>query len=157
LALDRDRLDVFARVAVTAARHAVLRAVLEQDVFPIGPVLGFGLFLGLVVLLLGCRGLDLFLGLDHLEERVAEQLLLEVLLEVEQRHVQQIHRLVQAWIDPQILAQANVLMQAGLHAAGDSRARRRVVRVGPRYSEATRSSKTSCRTVPATWTRPSNM
>src|SRR4029077_13412104 len=150
LALDGDRLDVFAGIAVAAAGHAMLGAILEQDIFPVGPVLGLGLLLRLIVLLLGSRGLDLFLRLDHLEERVAEQLLFEMLLEVEQRHVQEIHRLVQARIDAQILAHTDVLMQAGLHAAEDSRARMRLVSVGPRYSEATRSSKTSCRTVPAT-------
>jgi len=53
-------------------------------------------FLGLVWLCRPAGCLNLFLGLDHLEEGVAEQLLLQVLLEVEQRHVQQIHRLVQA-------------------------------------------------------------
>src|SRR5216110_885329 len=99
-ALDGDRLDVFPGVAEAAARDAVLGAVFEQNAFPVGPVLGFCLFLGLVLLLVRRRRLDLFLGLDHFEEGVAEQLLLEVLLEVEQRHVQQVHRLVQAWIDP---------------------------------------------------------
>ena len=110
----------------------MLGAVFEQNVFPVGPVLGFGFLLRFVVLLLGSRRLDLLLRFDHLEEGIAEQLLFQVLFEVEQRHVQQIHRLVQARIDPQILAQADVLMQAGFHAAEDRRARRRVVSVGPR-------------------------
>src|SRR5919198_1840697 len=157
LALDGNRLDVLTRVAVAAARHTMVGPVVEQNTFPIRLVFGFRFLLRLVLLLVGGRRLYLFLGLHHLEERIAEQLLLQVLLEVEQRHVQQIHRLIQARIDPQVLPQRGVLMQAGLHAAGDSRARRRVVSVGPRYSDATRSSNTSCRTVPATCTWPSNM
>ena len=133
LALDRDRLDVFPRVAVTATGHAVLGAVLEQDVLPIRLVLLLLLVLFRLVLLLLRRGrLHFLFRLDHLEKRIAEQLLLEMLLEIEERHVEQIHRLIQARIDPQVLPQRGVLMQAGLHAAGESRARRRVVRVGPR-------------------------
>src|SRR2546425_78416 len=77
--------------------------------------------------------------------------------QVEQRHVQQIHRLIQARIDPQLLGQRRVLLQAGFHAAWVRRARSRAVRVGPRYRFATRSSNTSSRTVPATCTLPSNM
>src|SRR5205814_1831413 len=73
----------------------------------------------------GRRGLRFFLGLDELQERVAEQLLFEMLLQVEQRHVEQVHRLEQPRIDPQVLAQADVLVQAGLHAACPRRSRSR--------------------------------
>ena len=131
LAFDGHRLDVFARVAVRAARHPVLGAVLQQDVLPVGPVLRLCFLLGLLLLLGGGR-LDFLFRLHHLEERIAQQLLLQVLLQIEQRHVEQIHRLIQARIDAQVLPHADVLMQAGLHAAGDRRARRRVVSVGPR-------------------------
>ena len=115
-----------------AARR--LGSVVEQDVLPSRarrrPRLSFSFS---AFLSSATRDLGLFLGLHHLEERVAEQLLLQVLLKVEQRHVEQVHRLVQARIDPQVLAQRRVLMQAGLHAAGAcSRARRRAVRVGPK-------------------------
>ena len=44
-------------------------------------------------------------GLDEVQKWIVEQLLLEVLLEVEQGHVEQIHRLIQAWIDLQLLAE----------------------------------------------------
>src|SRR5207302_434402 len=138
---------------VARARHR-LGAVVEQDVLPIGLVVAVLLLLRLR--LLRCRRLLLF-RLDQLEKRVAEQLLFEVLLQVQQRHVQQIHRLVQPGIDPQVLPQGGVLVQPGLHAACPRRARRRAVRVGPRYRSATRSSNTSSRTLPATWTLPSNM
>src|SRR5207245_1533150 len=103
------------------------------------------------------RGAEITVLGDVADELFGEQLLLEMLLQVEQRHVQQIHRLVQAGIDAQVLAQPDVLVQAGLHAAGVSRARRRAVRVGPKYRLATRSSNTSSRTVPETCTLPSNM
>src|SRR6267378_4222033 len=155
LALDRDRLHVLGGPAQGAARHPVLGAVVHQDGFPVGFVVPRFLLLG--GLLLGGGTFGLLLGLDHLEERIAQQLLLQVLLQVEQRHVEEIHRLVQARIDPQILAEPDVLVQAGLHAACVRRARRRAVRVGPRYRSDTRSSKTSSRTVPPTCTSPSNM
>ena len=132
--LDRDGLDVLSRVAVAAAGHTVLGPVVEQDVLPVGLVVARLLLLGLLLLLLllGRGRLHLFFRLHHFEERIAQQLLLQVLLQIEQRHIEQIHRLVEARVDPQVLAERRVLMQAGLHAAGDRRARRRVVRVGPR-------------------------
>jgi hypothetical protein len=108
-------------------------AVVQQQLSPLGFVVTRRLCLLLLGFCLVDQGhLRLFLRLDHLEERVAEQLLFQVLLEVEERHVEQIHRLVQAGIDPQLLAERRVLVQAGLHAAGVSRARRRAVRVGPK-------------------------
>src|SRR6266850_370530 len=155
LALDRHRLGVLRGATEGTARHPVLGAVVEQDAFPVGLVVS-GLFL-LGGLLLGGGRFGLLLRLDHLEERIAQQLLLQVLLEVQQRHVEEIHRLVEARIDPQVLPERRVLVQAGLHAACVKRARRRAVRVGPRYRSATRSSNTSSRTVPPTWTSPSNM
>ena len=39
-----------------------------------------------------------------------------MLLQVEQGHVEQIHRLVQAWIDLQLLLELRALIEAGLHA-----------------------------------------
>ena len=69
----------------------------------------------LLHLLLGLLGLlvVLFFRLDELEERIIQQLLLEVLLEIEQRHVQEIHRLVQAWIDLQLLPELGALDSPG--------------------------------------------
>ena len=110
----------------------MLGAIVEEDALPVGLVLGLRFLLGLVLLLFRSGRLDFFLRLDELEERIAQELLFQMLLQVEQRHVEQIHRLIQARIDPQVLPERGVLMQAGLHAAGESRARRRVVRVGPR-------------------------
>src|SRR5699024_5810676 len=89
--------------------------------------------------------------------------LLEVLLEVQERHVQQVHGLVQPWIDLQLLLELGALIETGLHRAAppspsdEKRARRRAVSVGPRYMSATVSSNTSSRTVPDTFTWPSNM
>ena len=57
---------------------------------------------------------------------------LKVLLEVEHRHVEHVHRLVEAWIDAQLLPEPGVLLHAGLHAGCSVRARKRAVRVGPR-------------------------
>src|SRR2546428_7383667 len=135
---------------------ALIAAGVEQDFLPIGLVVLFG-FLLVLLGLLRQRDFGLLLRLDQLEERITEQFLLQVLLQVEQRHVQQIHRLIQARIDPQLLRQRRVLLQAGLHAAWVRRARSRAVRVGPRYRFATRSSNTRSRTLPAPCTLPSNM
>src|SRR5437879_3247281 len=152
----RARLGVLPGLAHVAGRRAHVGAIVQQDVLPVRLVVVLG-FLLLLDAVLGERQLGLFLGLDQLEKRVAEQLLLQMLLQVEQRHVQEVHRLVQARIDAQVLAQPDVLVQTGFHAAEVSRARRRVVRVGPKYRLATRSSNTSSRTVPETCTLPSNM
>src|SRR6185437_5891529 len=156
LGLDRHGLDVLAGFAHVPRRGALVAAVVQQDLLPVGLVVLLG-FLLVLLGLLRQRHFRFVLRLEQLEERIAEQLLLEVLLQVEQRHVQQIHRLIQPRIDPQLLRQGRVLLQAGLHAAWVRRARRRAVRVGPRYRFATRSSNTSSRTVPATCTLPSNM
>src|SRR5205814_1764977 len=156
LGLDRHRLDVLACFAHVPGRGALIAAVVQEDLLPVGLVVLLGLLLVLLGLL-SQRYFRFLLSLDELEERIAEQLLLEVLLEIEQRHVQQVHRLVQTRIDPQLLRQRRVLLEAGLHAACVRRARKRAVRVGPRYRCATRSSNTSSRTVPATCTFPSNM
>ena len=60
----------------------------QKDLFPID-------FVILIVLpLLVQLHLFLLVGLGHLEEGVYRQLLFEVLLQVEQRHVKQLHRLV---------------------------------------------------------------
>src|SRR5690606_19041871 len=104
---------------------------------------------------------------DEVEERVDEELLLQVLLEVEQGHVEHVHRLVEARVDLQLLAHADRLLQAGLHVApatvaragrsASKRARSRAVRVGPKYTRATSSSSSRSRTGPETITAPSNM
>src|SRR5205809_2927580 len=154
--LDRHRLDILARFAQVAhAGGCRIGAVVEEDLLPIRLVVPGLLLLRLDLLGGGC--FLLFLGLHELEERVAEQLLLQVLLEVEQRHVLQVHGLIEPRIDPQLLLQDLVLVQSRLHAAGERRARSRAVSVGPKYRSATRSSKTRSRTVPDTWTLPSNM
>src|SRR6185437_2861902 len=134
-AVDRDGLEVLlflALLGLTAGVEAV-----EQDLLPIDLV-GVLLLLG-GRLRLCCRLLLFFLlGLHHLEEWIVEELLLEVLLEIEQWHVKQIHRLIQAWIDLQLLAELRALMQAGLHATSPlscrnaKRERKRAVSVGPR-------------------------
>src|SRR2546425_6217959 len=98
---------------------------------PVGLVVARLLFFGFLAVLRE-RDLGLLLGLHQLEERVAEQLLLEMLLQLQEGHVEEIHRLVQARIDPQLLRERGVLLQSGLHAAAVRRARRRAVRVGPR-------------------------
>ncbi len=156
LGLDRRRLDVVGHAAQVGAPGQLLRPIVEQDVLPVRLVLVRLLLLRLLV----CRGgrVLFFLGLDQLEERVGQELLLQVLLQVEQRHVEQVHRLIKPRIDPQLLAHRLVLLHAAaLHAASDMRARSRAVSVGPRYTSATRSLNTSSRTVPDTCTLPSNM
>jgi DNA-directed RNA polymerase specialized sigma54-like protein len=74
--------------------------------------------------------------IDHLREQlqkgIGEQFLLEMLLQVHHGHVQHVHGLVQPRVDPQLLPEAGVLGETGLHATASSRARSRDVRVGPR-------------------------
>jgi len=91
----------------------------EKDAFPIDLVVR-GLFFFLRGGFLGLRALLLFLlfRLHHLQERIVQQLLLEMLLEGEQRHVKQIHRLIQAWIDLELLAELCALIEPGLHFLG---------------------------------------
>ena len=137
-ALDRHRLDIFARVAVGAAWHAMLGAIVEEDALPVGLVLGLRFLLGLVLLLFRRGRLDFFLRLDELEERIAQELLFQMLLQVEQRHVEQIHRLIQARIDLELLPELRRLVETRLHEAATSplsrekRSRSRAVSVGPR-------------------------
>ena len=76
----------------------------EEDLLPVH--LFFLLLLLLFLLLVLGRvliGRLLVLRLEQLEERIRQQLLLEVLLEIQKRHVKQIHRLIQAWIDLELL------------------------------------------------------
>ena len=50
--------------------------------------------------------------LDEIEKWIVQQLLLEMLLKVQQGHVQKIHRLVQARIDLQVLPHLGGLAEA---------------------------------------------
>ena len=136
---DGDRLKVFAFLVLFAAAARRVEAI-EQDFLPVdlARALVFGFCLrglcGLAFLLL----LLVFLGLDKVEERVVEKLLLQVLLQIEQWHVEKIHRLVQARIDLQLLPQLGRLIQAGLQEAAtpslarENLSRSRAVSVGPR-------------------------
>ena len=131
--LDGDGLGVLLHLELLA-RAADVEPV-EEDLLPVH-LLFFLLLLLLLLLVLGgflLRGL-LVLRLEQLEERIRQQLLLQVLLEVHHGHVQHVHGLVEPRIDPQLLAQARLLGKTGseAHAAGSRRARRRDVSVGPR-------------------------
>ena len=139
-AVDRHRLVVFALFvlfAATAGIEPVEENLLPVDLVVVGLLfLRCGLdfdafFLGLLFLV--------FLGLHHVEERVVQQLLFEMLLQVEQRHIEQIHRLVQAWIDLELLLELRVLGKTSFHvidgspsSAWENRERKRAVNVGPR-------------------------
>ena len=91
-------------LVLLAATPGGVKAV-EQNLFPIDLAsslvfgLRLGLLLGLGVLLLFL----FFLRLDEVEERVVEKLLFEVLLQIQQRHIQEIHRLIKARIDLELL------------------------------------------------------
>ena len=116
-----------------------MRAI-QQNLFPIdlagALVLGFCLRLlfDLCLLLV----FFLLLGLDQIEERIVEQLLLQMLLQVEQGHVEKVHRLVKARIDLQLLPELGRLIKAGLQDASssslvrESLSRSRAASVGPR-------------------------
>jgi hypothetical protein len=78
---------------------------IEEDFLPVYLFSAFLLFgccffggLGFCLLLF-----VFFFRFDEVEERIIEQLLLEVLLEIEQRHVKKIHRLIKARVDLQLL------------------------------------------------------
>jgi hypothetical protein len=102
--LDRDWLGVL-QLLVLLAGAAHLEAV-EEDLLPIHLLL----FLLLLLLLLGVLLLGrLLLRLEQLEEGIGQQLLLEVLLQIHHRHVEHVHRLVQARIDPELLPETGVL------------------------------------------------
>ncbi len=134
--LDADRLEVFL-LLVLLARAAGVESV-EEDLLPVDLLLLFLLFLLFFLLLLGgLLALVLFLGLQQLQERIGEQLLFEVLLEVHHGHVQHVHGLVEPRIDPELLAEPDLLGEAGPHEASSIRWRSRAVIVGPRYSSAT--------------------
>jgi hypothetical protein len=97
----RRRGHVVLPVLELAAATAGVEAV-EQDLLPIDLVL--------VLLFLGLLLRDLLLRhLRELEERIDQHLLLEVGLQVEQGHVQKIHRLIQARIDLQFLPHSQAL------------------------------------------------
>ena len=136
--VDRHRLVVLA-LLVLLAPPARVEAV-EQDLLPIDLALLVLLRLGL-----GIRRLFLdfalvllvVLRLDHVEEGIVEELLLEMLLEVEERHVEQIHRLIQARIDLELLLELGVLGEPLPHApfpmlSTAKRERSRAESVGPR-------------------------
>jgi hypothetical protein len=82
LGLHGDRLDVLHRTGKVAGRGAEVGAIVQEDVFPVGLVVGRLFGFGL---LLDRRDLGFLLGRDQLGEGVAEQLMLQVLLEVEER------------------------------------------------------------------------
>ena len=146
--VDRDGL-VPLTLLVLFALTARLETV-EQHRFPVDVIvagflwLGFDsrLRLGQILRLrdfVGVRRLVVFvLGFDELEERIGEEFLLEVLLEVEQGHVQQIHRLIQARIDLELLSESGTLLETWPHdvttssSASAKRARSRAVSVGPK-------------------------
>ena len=103
---DADRFQVFLLLELLLGA-ADIESV-EEDLLPIDfvfLVLGFLLLLGRRLLLL----LLLFFRLQQLEERIDEQLLLQVLLQVHHRHVQHVHGLIEPWIDPELLAKPSVL------------------------------------------------
>ena len=115
---------------VLGATSAGVESV-EQDGFPVDLVLVF--VCGVLVqfhFLLG-------VAFDHLQERVFRHLLLETLLKVEQRKMKQLHRLVQARVEPELLPELRALDEPRsetAHAAtgGLKRLRMRSVRTGPR-------------------------
>ena len=115
--VDRDRLVVLPLLVLLPAAAGV--EPVEQNLLPVDLV---AVRLSLLPAARRLRSrllllLVLVLRLDHVEERIVEQLLLEVLLEVQQRHVEQIHRLVQAWIDLELLLELRALGETRLHEA----------------------------------------
>ena len=125
--LDRGRLVILPLLVLGAG--AAGAETVEEDVFPIDffPVFRFRLLL----FLLSYVRL-IFVGLLQFEEGVDEQLFLKVLLQLQQGHIEEIHRLIQARIHPQFLLEHRALLHRDLHAAVPKRSRSRLVRVGPK-------------------------
>ena len=140
--VDGDGLEVFLLLVLLGATARV--EAVEENLLPVDLVSGLFLrllFFGLPFLGGALLAVFVFILLVHLEERVVEELLLEVLLEIEERHVEEIHRLVEAGIDLDLLLHLGVLRHARSHAAppllgratpSAKRARSRAASVGPR-------------------------
>ena len=129
--LDRDRLGVL-QLLVLLARAADVEAV-EEDFLPVHLFFLGGRLLFLFLVLFAVRALLLFLfRFEEFEEGIDQQLLLQVLLQVHHRHVEHVHRLVEARIDAEFLPLAEVLRESCLHATFSNRALSLAVRVGPR-------------------------
>src|SRR6185503_800527 len=111
--VDGDRLVILALLVLFAAAAGI--ESVEQDLFPVDLVVALLLFLlsfdfwAVLLLVL------FLLEIDHLEEGVVQQLLLQMLLEVQERHVKQVHRLVKAWIDLQFLLELRALLETSFH------------------------------------------
>src|SRR5947207_1925648 len=111
--IDGDWLVVLTLLVLFATSPRI--KTVEENFFPIDLVVPF--------VFLGCRFgfwallllVFLFLHLDHLEEGIVQQFLLEMLLEVQERHVEQVHRLIQAWIDLELLLELRALLEASFH------------------------------------------
>jgi len=98
---------------VLLRRGASVEAV-EQDLLPVNGI-GFVmliLFLGLDLDFFSALFLFVLVEFNELEERVVEKLLLEVLLKVQQGHVEHAHVLVTPWIDLQLQPQLLRLIQS---------------------------------------------
>ena len=126
--VDGDRLEVLLLLVLLAAPARV--EAVEQDLLPVDLVLAaFSsslLRLGLLAVSSSAprRPRPRPPRLHQVEERVVQELLLQVLLEVEQRHVQQIHRLIEAWIDLELLPELRALVRVpALMSASCARAR----------------------------------
>ncbi len=129
--LNGDGLGVL-ELLVLLPRAADVEAV-EEDLLPVHLLFLGGLLLFLLLVLLAVRAvLLLLLGLEQFEEGIDQELLFQVLLEVHHRHVQHVHRLVEARVDAEFLPLAEVLRESCLHATFSIRARSLAVRVGPR-------------------------
>ena len=127
VALHRRGLVVLLRLVLgtPASRH--LEAV-HEDLLPVHLVVAHGL-VGDVLLELD---LALHVGFAHLQEGVLRHLLLQMLLEIQQRHVEQLHRLVEAWVDPHLLSELGALEELGVELVHISPERRAPVGVSRR-------------------------
>ena len=112
--IDRRLPDLLGHLfgALTGGTGAVARIeTVEQDLLPVDLLL---LFLRLL-LGLGLVG-ELLFRLGHLEEGILHEFLFEVLFELEEGQVEEIHRLVQARIHPHFLPLGEVELLSKRHA-----------------------------------------
>ncbi len=109
--LDRCRLEELLDFVLLPSSTGV--EAVEQDFLPVDFVLIRWIFSGF----LAQAYVLLDVGLRHLQERILRQLLLEMLLQVQQGHVEQLHRLIQAWVDLHLLLELLTLEESGVESA----------------------------------------
>gem|GEM_PF-5254537 len=108
--LHRGRI-VALRLFVLGAAPAGVKPV-QQDLFPVDLVLVL-----LLTSLLVDAHIFLDVGFAHLQEGILRELLLQMGLEIQEGHVEQLHRLIEARVDLHLLSEFRALIEPVAEAA----------------------------------------